>query len=94
MRIRRAVAADTETLLDLWLRAARATYDFVAADDIAAMTPEVRAYLASGASELWVACDTDGLRSKVLVPGTGHWLQQERPAEVSALLVDFLRGLG
>lgn len=35
-----------------------------------------------------------GLRKKVLVPGAGHWVQQERPEEVSALLVEFLRGLG
>ena len=44
----------------------------------------------------WDALETfmPGLRSKVLVPGAGHWLQQERAAEVSALLVDFLRGLG
>ena len=26
-----------------------------------------------------------------LVDGAGHWVQQERPAEVSQLLLDFLR---
>lgn len=30
------------------------------------------------------------LRDKVLIPGGGHWIQQERPAEVSAALLRFL----
>lgn len=30
------------------------------------------------------------LRGKVLIDGGGHWIQQERPAEVSAALLDFL----
>jgi len=30
---------------------------------------------------------------KVLLPGAGHWIQQERPAEVNRLLVEFLAGL-
>jgi pimeloyl-ACP methyl ester carboxylesterase len=34
-----------------------------------------------------------GLRHRVLLPGAGHWIQQERPEEVNRLLVDFLRGL-
>jgi pimeloyl-ACP methyl ester carboxylesterase len=34
-----------------------------------------------------------GLRTKVLLPGVGHWVQQERPAEVNRLLLDFLKGL-
>jgi pimeloyl-ACP methyl ester carboxylesterase len=33
------------------------------------------------------------LRSKVLLPGCGHWTQQERPAEVNQFLVEFLSGL-
>jgi pimeloyl-ACP methyl ester carboxylesterase len=33
------------------------------------------------------------LRTKALLPGVGHWVQQERPAEVNKLLLDFLRGL-
>ena len=28
-----------------------------------------------------------------LIEGAGHWVQQERPAEVNALLVDFLHRL-
>jgi pimeloyl-ACP methyl ester carboxylesterase len=31
------------------------------------------------------------LRKVVLLPGCGHWTQQERPAEVNAELIDFLR---
>ena len=33
------------------------------------------------------------LRKKVLLPGAGHWIQQERPAEVNKLLIEFLAGL-
>jgi pimeloyl-ACP methyl ester carboxylesterase len=33
------------------------------------------------------------LRRTVLLDGAGHWIQQERPAEVTAALLDFLRGL-
>jgi len=34
-----------------------------------------------------------GLRKKVLVPGAGHWIQQERPIEVNNLLIEFLASL-
>jgi pimeloyl-ACP methyl ester carboxylesterase len=34
------------------------------------------------------------LRGTVLLPGCGHWTQQERPAEVSRAMIGFLRGLG
>lgn len=34
-----------------------------------------------------------GLRRSEVLTGAGHWLQQERPAEVNAALVDFLDGL-
>jgi pimeloyl-ACP methyl ester carboxylesterase len=33
------------------------------------------------------------LRDARMLPGCGHWTQQERPAEVSAAMIDFLRGL-
>ncbi|MGH3387384.1 MAG: alpha/beta fold hydrolase, partial [Actinomadura sp.] len=33
------------------------------------------------------------LRGVVLIDGAGHWIQQERPAEVNAALLDFLTGL-
>lgn len=32
-------------------------------------------------------------RGTVLVPGAGHWVQQEKPGEVTELLLGFLRGL-
>lgn len=34
-----------------------------------------------------------GLRRTLLIEGAGHWIQQERPAEVNAALLEFLRGL-
>ncbi|WP_020669616.1 alpha/beta fold hydrolase [Amycolatopsis nigrescens] len=34
-----------------------------------------------------------GLTRSVLLPGGGHWLQQERPAEVNAALLQFLQAL-
>jgi len=33
------------------------------------------------------------LREIKMLPGCGHWTQQERPNEVNAALVDFLRSL-
>jgi len=33
------------------------------------------------------------LRKKVLLPGAGHWTQQERPREVNELMVEFVGGL-
>jgi pimeloyl-ACP methyl ester carboxylesterase len=33
------------------------------------------------------------LRKLVTLPGCGHWTQQERPAEVNAELIEFLKGL-
>ena len=34
------------------------------------------------------------LRETIILPGCGHWTQQERPAEVNAAMIGFLRGLG
>ena len=34
-----------------------------------------------------------GLRNIQMLPGCGHWTQQERPAEVNAALIDFARSL-
>ena len=39
--------------------------------------------------EQWVP----DLRKVLLLPETGHWVQQERPAEVNAALLEFLAGL-
>jgi pimeloyl-ACP methyl ester carboxylesterase len=33
------------------------------------------------------------LRQTLILPGCGHWTQQERPAEVNAALIEFLRDL-
>jgi pimeloyl-ACP methyl ester carboxylesterase len=33
------------------------------------------------------------IQKKVLLPGAGHWIQQERPAEVNNLLIEFLTSL-
>ena len=34
-----------------------------------------------------------GLRNTVLLPGCGHWIQQERAGEVNAAMLAFLKGL-
>jgi pimeloyl-ACP methyl ester carboxylesterase len=33
------------------------------------------------------------LRAKILLPGAGHWTQQERPEEVNAAMIGFLKSL-
>jgi pimeloyl-ACP methyl ester carboxylesterase len=33
------------------------------------------------------------LRRTLMLPGCGHWTQQERPQEVNVAMVDFLRSL-
>jgi pimeloyl-ACP methyl ester carboxylesterase len=33
------------------------------------------------------------LRARIVLPGCGHWTQQERPEEVNAAMIDFLRGI-
>ena len=40
--------------------------------------------------EEWV----DDLRGTVILPGAGHWIQQERPEAVNEALIAFLRSLG
>ena len=35
----------------------------------------------------------DDLRGVTLVPGAGHWIQQEKPQETNAFILDFLKGL-
>lgn len=51
----------------------------------------VRRY--SGRHEDHLADVLDDFRGRHVLPGAGHWLQQERPEEVSRLLLDFLAGL-
>jgi pimeloyl-ACP methyl ester carboxylesterase len=33
------------------------------------------------------------LKKNILIPGAGHWIQQERPTEINQLLLEFLIGL-
>jgi pimeloyl-ACP methyl ester carboxylesterase len=53
-------------------------------DLIAGNTPEALAALPAS---------VPGLHGVKMLPGAGHWLQQERPEEVNAALVAFLNGL-
>jgi putative acetyltransferase len=55
MTIRRAIAADQDTLLDIWLRSVRATHNFLTEEDIQSLIPLVPGELAK--LELWVLCD-------------------------------------
>lgn len=52
------------------------------------LDPVVMMASAEGMEE-WVP----DLRGKLVLPATGHWTQQERPAEVNTALIDFLSGL-
>jgi pimeloyl-ACP methyl ester carboxylesterase len=49
----------------------------------------VRRFMPAEAMDGWV---TD-LRARVVVPGAGHWVNQEAPAEVNRALLDWLGGL-
>jgi putative acetyltransferase len=60
MYIRRATAADRDTLLDIWLRSVRATHTFLTEDDIQAFHPMVREYLASEEFDGWVLTAESG----------------------------------
>jgi pimeloyl-ACP methyl ester carboxylesterase len=37
---------------------------------------------------------TPNLKKKVIIPGAGHWVQQERPKEINEILIEFLQGQG
>lgn len=58
MIIRQGIAADYPQLLDIWLRAVRATHHFLQHSDIDALLPQLRDVYFP-AVELWVAVDTD-----------------------------------
>jgi pimeloyl-ACP methyl ester carboxylesterase len=32
-------------------------------------------------------------RTMTIIPGAGHWIQQERPEQINQLLVDFAKNL-
>jgi pimeloyl-ACP methyl ester carboxylesterase len=36
---------------------------------------------------------TPNLKKKVIIPGAGHWVQQERPKEINEILIEFLKSL-
>jgi pimeloyl-ACP methyl ester carboxylesterase len=55
--------------------------------DLAVNQPGTREYLPT------MIDSVPNLRRSVLLPGCGHWTQQERPAEVNAELLDFLASL-
>jgi len=60
MDIRRALPTDREALLEVWLRSVRATHTFVPEEEVQAMIPQVREYLASSEPEFWVLRDESG----------------------------------
>jgi epoxide hydrolase A/B len=43
----------------------------------------------AAAMQGWV----DDLRAEIVVPGTGHWVQQQAPDAVNAALLEFLASL-
>jgi pimeloyl-ACP methyl ester carboxylesterase len=45
------------------------------------------------APEAGIRANVPNLKDLVIVPGAGHWVQQERPEEVNAAIIGFLRGL-
>ncbi len=49
----------------------------------------VRRFMPAEAMRGWL---TD-VRAELVIDGAGHWVQQERPAEVNAALLDFLGGV-
>ena len=61
MTIRPAVAADSDRLVDIWLRSVRATHAFLSEGDIQELLPFVREELDIQAGlDLWVLGDDDG----------------------------------
>jgi len=49
----------------------------------------VRRFMPAEAMRGWVS----DLRGQIVVPGAGHWLQQQAPAAVNAALLEFLHGV-
>ncbi len=46
----------------------------------------VRRFMPAEAMRGWVS----DLRAEIVVPGAGHWVQQQAPEEVNAALLEFL----
>jgi pimeloyl-ACP methyl ester carboxylesterase len=49
----------------------------------------VRSFMPAEAMQGWVS----DLRAEIVVPGAGHWVQQQAPEAVNAALLEFLGGL-
>ena len=49
----------------------------------------VRRFMPADAMQGWV----DDLRAEIVIPGAGHWVQQQAPDAVNAALLEFLTGL-
>ena len=60
MSIRRAIPADREILVDIWLRSVRTTHTFLSEQDIQSLLPLARDYLTSDEPEFWVLCSDSG----------------------------------
>jgi putative acetyltransferase len=60
MSIRRAIPADRDVLVDIWLRSVRATHTFLSEEDIQSLLPLARDYLTSNEPEFWVLCTDSG----------------------------------
>jgi pimeloyl-ACP methyl ester carboxylesterase len=61
---------------------------FIAGQD----DPVIRGETAQSLTTMMKATNTD-LRGVTVIPNAGHWIQQERPAEVNKMVLDFLAGL-
>ncbi|MDN3356283.1 alpha/beta hydrolase [Actinomadura sp. DC4] len=82
----RNVDRDWEDLA-AWRRAPLTQPSLYAAGELDATTTWLSRAIAAHATTL------PGLVSTHILEGCGHWIQQERPAEVNELLIDWLRGL-
>jgi putative acetyltransferase len=61
MTIRKALPADGDTLVGIWLRSVRATHTFLTGDDIQSLLPFVEEELRAPTDlELWVLAGEDG----------------------------------
>jgi pimeloyl-ACP methyl ester carboxylesterase len=79
---------DANWALTSWLQEARIT---VPAAFVVGENDPVRHY--AGAHEASLKDWATDLRMQTVIPGAGHWLQQERPDEVNRFLLEFLRTL-
>jgi pimeloyl-ACP methyl ester carboxylesterase len=43
------------------------------------------------AAKIFHLVTVPGLKKILIIPDSGHWIQQERPTEVNAALLEFLR---